>query len=126
MKPEEIKKGVEQFVGQMVAFNTSLKLTHWHITGVGSYTKHIALDDALSDLLDITDRLVETSYALYGDLEISVSEAKYAKDAVKLCSDFYDVAEKARAYFSENFSQAIIDDYQEAIQQLLYKLKRLQ
>lgn len=126
MKTEEIKKGVEQFISQMVAFNTSLKLTHWHITGVGSYTKHIALDDALSDLLDVTDRLVETSYALYGDLEITVPEAKYAKDAIKSCSDFYDVAEKARTYFSENFSQAIIDDYQEAIQQLLYKLKRLQ
>lgn len=28
--------------------------------------------------------------------------------------------------FEEDFSTAILDDYQEAIQQLLYRLKRLQ
>ena len=125
MKTEN-KKELEQFLGRVVSFNTSLKLYHWHVSGVGSYAKHIAIDEALTDLLDTTDRLVETSYALCGDLEIVVPESEYSKDVIESCATFYSVAQNAREHFSEDFTQAIIDDYQEAIQQLLYKLKRLQ
>lgn len=114
-----------KFIGQVVSFNNSLKLYHWHITGKNSYAQHIALDQALEDLLDATDRLVETSYALYGDMEIAVPETKNPKDIVKHVEDFYNTAGEVRDLFPENFSQAIIDDYQEALQQLLYRLKRL-
>lgn len=119
------KDGIGKFIGQMVSFNNSLKLYHWHVTGEGSYSQHIALDQAIADLLDATDRLVETSYALYGDLTVVVPEIKTPADIVKHACDFFDVAEKARELFSAAFTQAIIDDYQEAIQQLLYRLKRL-
>lgn len=114
------------FLGKIVSFNNSLKLYHWHVTGAGSYAKHIALDQALEDLTDATDRLVETTYAMAGDITIVIPETKNPGDVINHACGFYDVVEDARKYFTEAFTQAIIDDYHEALQQLLYRLKRLQ
>lgn len=117
---------IGEFMGRVFSFNSSLKLHHWHLTGTASYAQHIALDQALDDLLDIIDRLVETSYATKGDLEIVIPETKNPTNIVKHAEDFFNYTESKRELFEEAFTQAIIDDYQEAIQQLLYRLKRLQ
>ncbi|MDH6355695.1 DNA-binding ferritin-like protein [Dysgonomonas sp. PH5-45] len=117
---------IGEFLGKIFSFNNSLKLHHWHVTGKASYSQHIALDQAIADLLDATDRLVETSYALNGDLDIVIPETKNPTDIIKHAEDFFKYSDKQRVLFPEAFTQAIIDDYQEAIQQLLYRLKRLQ
>jgi len=117
---------IGNFIGRMYSFNNSLKLHHWHVTGKASYAQHIALDQAIEDLLDITDRLVETSYAVKGDIDIVIPETKNPTNIVKHAEDFFNYSETQRELFAEAFTQAIIDDYQEAIQQLLYRLKRLQ
>lgn len=119
-------KNIGKLFGEIISFNTTLKLHHWHVTGVGSYSKHIALDEAIGGLLDVTDRLIETSYALSGDINIVVPETKNSTDILKDCSDFFDVVADGRKLFPEAFTQAIIDDYQEAIMQLIYRLRRLQ
>ena len=117
---------ISDFLGKLFSFNNSLKLYHWHVTGEASYAQHIALDQAVGDLLDVTDRIVETSYAIKGDLEIIIPETKNPKDLVKHAEDFFVYIENQRELFPEAFTQAILDDYQEAIQQLLYRVKRLQ
>jgi len=117
---------IGEFFGQMFSFNNSLKLYHWHVTGKGSYAQHMALDQALEDLIDVLDRIVETSYAMYGDIEIRIPETKTPTDIVKHSIDFFGYVEKQRELFPEAFSQSILDDYHEAIQQLSYRLKRLQ
>ncbi len=118
-------KQVGTFIGELFSFNSSLKLYHWHITGEGSYAQHMALDQALDTVLDVIDRLTETSYALLGDIEIMIPETKVPKNIVKHTSDFYAYVEKHRDLFPEDMSQSIIDDYQEALQQLNYRLMRL-
>lgn len=118
-------KEAGEFLGKIVSFNTSLKLYHWHVTGEGSYAQHIAIDQALGDLLDVTDRLVETTYAQAGDVEIVVPATIAPTNIIDHVSGFYDFVEESRKLFTENFTQAIIDDYHEALQQLLYRLKRL-
>lgn len=125
-KVATVNTEIATFIGKIFSFNSSLKLHHWHITGKGSYSQHIALDQAIEDLLDVTDRLVETSYAVKGDLEIVIPETKNPSDIVKHAEDFFNYSESQRELFAEAFTQAIIDDLQEAIQQLLYRLKRLQ
>ena len=125
-KSATLNAEIAEFIGRMFSFNSSLKLHHWHITGKASYAQHIALDQAIEDLLDVTDRLVETSYAVKGDLNIVIPETKNPTDIVKHAEDFFNYAESQRELFAEAFTQAIIDDCQEAIQQLLYRLKRLQ
>ncbi|HML66607.1 MAG TPA: DUF5856 family protein [Dysgonomonas sp.] len=125
-KNVSVNADIAKFVGKMFSFNNSLKLYHWHVTGKGSYAQHIALDQALEDLLDVTDRLVETSYAVKGNLDIVIPETANPADIVKHAEEFFKYTESQRELFAEAFTQAIIDDYQEAIQQLLYRLKRLQ
>lgn len=117
---------IATFIGKVFSYNNSLKLYHWHVTGKGSYAQHIALDQALGSLLDVTDRLVETLYAMTGDLNIVIPETKNPNDIIKHSEEFFTYAENQRKLFVESFTQSIIDDYQEAIQQLLYRLKRLQ
>lgn len=125
-KSATLNAEIATFIGKIFSFNSSLKLYHWHVTGKGSYAQHIALDQALEDLLDVTDRLAETSYAVKGDLNIVIPETKSPGDIIKCAEDFFHYTDSQRELFAEAFTQAIIDDYQEAIQQLLYRLKRLQ
>lgn len=118
---------VAAFLGELVSFRNSLKLIHWSITGKGSYETHISLDQAIDSLVDITDRLVETTFALKGTLDIVLPETKRPKNHIQHIEKFYAHVEKVRKeLFSESFSQSIIDDVQEAIQQLLFRLKRLE
>lgn len=117
---------IAEFLGQVFAHNNAMKLFHWRVTGAGSYAKHVAIDEALESLIDVLDRLVETSMALYGDLDIVIPETKAPKDMVKHCQAFYDYIEKSRALFPEAFTQSIMDDYHEALQQALYRMIRLQ
>lgn len=118
------KKGA--FFGKIFSFNNSLKLYHWNITGKGSYAQHMALDQALDDLADVMDRIVETSIAVYGDINVVIPETTVPSDIIKHAQSFYQECQDARKLFDEDFMAAIIDDYQEAIQQMLYRLKRLQ
>lgn len=117
---------IGDFIGQLFSFNSSLKLYHWSVTGPGSYAKHMALDEAIESVLDVIDRITETTYSLVGDLTIRIPETPTPTDIVKHTFDFYNYVEKHRDLFPEDFSQSVIDDYQEALQQLLYRLKRLQ
>ena len=124
---KEHKSEVASFLGNMISFRISLKLIHWSITGKGSYEAHISLDQAIDSLTDITDRLVETTFALDGTLDIVIPKTERPKDYIKHIEDFYQQVEDTRKkLFPESFSQSIIDDSQEAIQQLLFRLKRLE
>lgn len=121
------KNEVTAFLGELISFRNSLKLIHWSITGKGSYEAHISLDQAIDSLVDITDRLVETTFALKGTLDIIIPETGRPKDYIRHIEGFYKHVEDTREQlFSESFSQSIIDDAQEAIQQLLFRLKRLE
>jgi len=127
-KNKTVSKSVEvgEFFGKLYSYNNSLKLYHWHVTGKASYAQHMALDQALEDLADTLDRIVETSYAMLGDVSITIPQTKVPTDIIKHSVEFFDYVGTQRELFPEAFTQAIIDDYQEAIQQLLYRLKRLQ
>lgn len=123
---ESDKAEVSVVFGKIFSFNSCLKLIHWHVTGKGSYAAHLSLDQAIETLLDVTDRLVETGYALLGDLDIVIPETKRPDDFVGYIEAFYAYVEHQRKLFSDAFVQSILDDYQEGIQQLLFRLKRLQ
>lgn len=121
------ENGEAVFLGELFAFRNSLKLVHWSITGKGSYEAHISLDQAIDSLVDITDRLVETTFALKGTLNIVIPETARPKDYIKHIENFYEhIDNRRKKLFPESFSQSIIDDAQEAIQQLLFRLKRLE
>jgi DNA-binding ferritin-like protein len=126
VRHESEKEEISILFGKIFSFNNCLKLIHWHVTGKGSYAAHISLDQAIETLLEATDRLVETGYAALGDLDIVIPETKRPDNYVGHIEAFYEYMEHQRRLFSEVFVQSIIDDYQEGIQQLLFRLKRLQ
>ena len=115
-----------RFFGEMFAFNNSLKLFHWRVSGPGSYAKHMALDEALVALGQALDRIVETTIAMQGDIEITIPQTGSPRNIESHCEKFFDYVGEQREMFEEDFSTAILDDYQEALQQLLYRLKRVQ
>lgn len=125
-RPQMASDEVAQFLGEVFSFNSSLKLIHWGVTGKGSYAVHLSLDEAITSLLETTDSLVETSMATLGDLHIVIPETKRPNDYLKHIEEFYDYVEAKRPIFTETFTQSVIDDYQEGVKQLLYRLKRLQ
>ncbi|MCD8265113.1 MAG: DUF5856 family protein [Tannerellaceae bacterium] len=116
---------VSTFIGELFSFNNALKLFHWHITGPGSYAQHIALDQALETVGEVLDRITETTYAHQGEVNITIPATSTPQDIVKYTTDFYNYIESHRDLFPEDYQQSILDDYQEAIQQLLYRLIRL-
>lgn len=120
------KKNLGILIGRMYSFISGLKLHHWNITGVGSYARHMALDQAIDDLYDVADRIAETSIADKGALPIVIPETKTPTDIVAYCDSMYSFVDAQRKLFSEIFEQSIIDDWQEGVKQLLYRLKRLQ
>jgi len=122
-----LKIEVVTFLGEVLSFRNSLKLIHWSITGKGSYEAHISLDQAIESLGEITDRLVETTFALKGALDIVIPETARPENHIAHIEGYYAFVEDHRQQlFAESFSQSIIDDSQEAVQQLLFRLKRLE
>lgn len=116
---------IAKFFGEIFSFNTSLKLFHWTVTGPGSYAQHVALDQSLDALGEATDRIVETTIAMKGSLHIVIPQTAAPSDIITHCENFFDYVDDKYELFNEDFAAAILDDYQEAIQQLLYRLKRL-
>lgn len=123
MKTSE--QNIANLIGKLVSFKSSLKLYHWHISGENSYSQHMALDQALEDLDEITDSIAETQYALKGDLFITIPQTEVPTDIIKHVEAFYAYLNSEREIFTESFSQGQIDSIQETLQQLLYRLKRL-
>jgi DNA-binding ferritin-like protein len=125
-KKESSATEMGTFLGKVYSYNIGLKLFHWHVTGPGSYAQHIALDQALSCLTKSLDSIVETTYAIVGDIFIVVPETCVPKNIVQYATEFYNYVDSGKELFEEDFSESLCDDIQEALQQLLYRLKRLQ
>lgn len=117
---------IGNLIGEMMAFRNSLKIHHWLVTGTASYARHMALDQAVNDLDDIIDRIAETTIAVHGAFDIIAPMSSTPTDIISSCKDFYKRVDDARELFSEIFTQAIIDDFQEGVQNLIYRLERLQ
>lgn len=122
----EKSKKLGKFFGEIFSYNSSLKLYHWHVTGKGSYAAHLSLDEAIASVLGVIDRLVETSFAQFGTIDITIKETPTPTDIVKHCENFYMLLQDGRELFTDDYALSIFDDYQEAVQQLLFRLKRLQ
>lgn len=118
-------KEIGVFAGQMISKTNALKLVHWHITGKGSYAAHIALDTAIEAITGYNDRVVETTYGYAGDISIIIPETNRPENIIEFVEEFYKYIGDGRHLFQEAFTQSIFDEYQEALAQLLYRLKRL-
>mgnify|MGYP000220059300 CR=1 FL=1 len=82
---------IATFIGELFSFNSSLKLYHWSVTRHRQLWPNIwHWDEAIASLLDVIDRITETTYALVGDLHISIPETKTPDNITKHVSEFYN------------------------------------
>jgi DNA-binding ferritin-like protein len=126
LKPPTVNgASMEQILGHMYSFMNGLKLFHWHVTGEGSYAKHMALDQAIEDLEDSLDSLVETTFAKEGPINIVIPETAVPKEILNYCKQCYSYVDAHRKDFQEIFTQSIIDDWQQTNKELQYRLIRL-
>ncbi|MCC8019935.1 MAG: DUF5856 family protein [Rikenellaceae bacterium] len=126
MKTNDANPEIGKLFGQLYSFNESLKLHHWQDTGEGSYARHMATDQALDSVRDLLDRLVETAVSAYGDIEIVIPETRVPACLKEAICSTYKLIEDSKPLFAESFLQSILDEYQEALHQLNYRVTRLQ
>ena len=113
-------------LGGVYALNKTRKLFDWAVGGPRRDGQQMGLVEARATLADAMDRIVETTYAMKGDIEVVIPQTNTPRNIETHCEKFFKYIDEQREMFEEDFSTAILDDYQEAIQQLLYRLKRLQ
>lgn len=115
-------KDICVFIGSTIAFVGSLKLYHWEAILEGNKEKRRTLEHTADTLLNIVDKIAETTYTSLGRLNVTIPEVKKPDNIVQYASDYYDFIEMRRDLFEEESLHSIIDDYQEILQRLIYKL----
>lgn len=88
-----------------VRFQQQPEAFHWHVSGPGSYAQHMALDEALTTLADAMDRIVETTYAMKGDIEVVIPQTNTPRNIETHCEKFFKYIDEQREMFEEDFQR---------------------
>lgn len=59
------------------------------------------------------------------DVTIVIPETKLPKDIIKHVTGCYQSIRKERVLYAESLTESLLDDYEQTLVQLLYRLKRL-
>lgn len=116
----------EEFISILIGVSSFLKLIHWNITGIGSSAIHVGTEEFYTKLDKTLDTLVETTQGEEGLLNLSFPEASL-KD-YKLLEYLQSTAtyiEKHKTTFTKSFQQSLIEEIEEALHKLIYKVKYL-
>lgn len=113
---------VSAFLGCLVAFRQSVKLTHWAQPDRTDAT-HAALDEIYDDLDGHIDSLIEKYQGIHGIVSIEIPVCKSVSNPLQYVQDMYDEIDECRKTIKESFLQNIIDEIQAVIAKGLYKLK---
>lgn len=116
----------EQFFGKLFQIRDQIHLRHLRISGVGSYSQHIALNKFYDDILDLTDGLIESYQGKYGIINITIKESKDT-DAISLLKELVSLTDNGSVYkmFKETWLQNELDEISKLTYQTLYKLQNL-
>ena len=88
-----------------------------------SYAKHMALGSYYDTLPGLLDTLFETYKAIYPVEELQIPACSKIANCEAYFTNLYKSIENARASIKESFLISQLDDIQEEVAQLLYKLK---
>ena len=113
-----------KFFGKLLAFQTYLKLTHWSITGEGSYVIHKAIDEAWYEMHNLLDKLVETSLTHDEEIEFIIPQIRKDISILECCDMICYKIHKFKPEFSE-YQQGILEQYQCVLREMMYKIMRL-
>jgi len=120
------EKTISFLINKIYSYKVKLKFAHWNATGQGSYAKHMAIDEAHDHIAKLLDKLVETTIGNGETIEFCMPETHEAPSIIEASEWMYYKIDYCRELFTESYSQAILDEIQECIKHLNYKLTRLQ
>lgn len=124
MLTEENKININKLISSLVRLQLIVKVVHWT---TNNYNTHKITDELYNELIDFTDRMVETYQGIVGNLPISEFNLKfYPISEEELIRYLYDVIDsimtKVYIYLPENM-KAIMDEMLEKIRVKIYLLR---
>jgi hypothetical protein len=109
----------EVFFGVLFHSRDCMHLTHLQTT---SYAEHKALEGYYTELLDLTDSLIETYFGCIGKrLSIKIPQSEYINSQAHL-KQIYSYIESNRSIFEESQLQNIVDEICTLIEKTQYLL----
>ncbi len=115
------KSTPEEFFGKLLQ---SRDLTHLAHLKTKSYATHVALGNYYENLLEFTDKLIESYQGLYGLINISIP-ASTLEDPIKHLTSLHSYIDENKSLFKDSSLVNQIDEIKTLIQSTLYKLKNL-
>ena len=91
----------------------------------GKYATHIALQDAYEQILPLIDGLVEKWFALYGVHDFPIKPSNPSEDILSYTQDLMFTIEYSKQNFTWGMFRSILEDIQEVVGTLIYKLKHV-
>jgi hypothetical protein len=113
----------KQLFSTLFFVRDTVHLTH---LSINSYAKHVALGDYYSELLELTDELIETYQRVYGKQVITIPQSKAVNDISDFLKSFCKTMDSNRGQIKETFLQNIIDEIFAITYRTIYKLDNLQ
>lgn len=101
------------------------QLCHLNVTGVGSYSTHLATEEFYEKGRKILDKLIECTIGVEGYEDIEVPKTKYIKTPLEFSEALFKFIETNRVIFEYSFQQSLIDEIQTSLVLLIYKIKYL-
>lgn len=111
-----------QFFQKLFEIKNTLYLSHLRQYDEKLST-HLALCDANNSLSNLVDRIVELYFGLYGTFDFKSPECGPSREPISYVETSYRYIKTNRDIFSDSSILQIIDDIQETLGTLLYKLK---
>lgn len=112
---------MEELVAKLFQSRDIVHIAHLRET---SYARHMALDEYYKGIVELVDRLVETSQ--YNKLlDIKVPQAPVVSDIVQYLEDLYKYVESSYSKMERSYQKQILDDVSELINTAIYKAKFL-
>lgn len=118
------------FVSTLMSSRTQAHIFHWRCKGVGAGWIHTALGEYYDGIVDVLDKLVESTQGRYGLLEGYKCDGQFMEDVTKVIPYFEALClyvEKNRGSLpQDSYIQNQIDEIVELIETTKYKLVNLQ
>ena len=114
---------VAEFVAALLHSSTITHFMHW---STDSFSKHQALSDYYTQIIELTDQLAEAYMGRYEQLKKFPEEFHTEKDPLKYLGGLKDFVEEARKELPQDSElQNLIDEIADLINSTLYKLRFL-
>lgn len=114
---------LQEFTGKLFEIETTAHIAHLQAK---SFSKHIALNELYTGIVDLRDRFIESYQGKYGIIKNHIIESK--PEGMEMIPYLTKIAKSFEEYeetLKEGFLKQIIDDINELLYSTIYKLTNL-